>query len=59
MSAILAAILDFSKLLFSAKMQQIFLKFSQSQIRIKLRIEWKKGNYINFCQKVTVFVFKL
>ena len=48
-SAILAAILDFSKSLFYAKLQQIFLKFVknmclQPQIGIKLGMESKRRN---------------
>ena len=47
MSTILAAILDFSKILFSGKMQQMLLKLVenmrlQPQIRMKLRIKWTK-----------------
>ena len=64
MSAILAAILDFSKILFCTKPQQILLKLVenmclQRQIGIKLRTESKRRNRNKFCQKVTFFYFKL
>ena len=52
MSAILAAILDFSKILFSAKMQQISRKyvFTASNTNI-IKNEWKKIK-TNFAKKL-------
>ena len=49
MSAILAAILDFSKLLVRANLEQILLKleenmYLQPQIGTELRIEFKRRN---------------
>ena len=62
MSAILAAILDFSKILSFAKLQQLLLKLVenmclQPQIRMELWIEFKRRNYNKFFQKNYNFLF--
>ena len=57
MSYNLSAILDFSKILFSAKLQQLFLKlvetiYLQTQKWIYLRIEGKNEIRIYFVKKL-------